>query len=877
MALPASASQIVGKNGRPESQPVGIAPSLGTAAGYAVLGNSTITNTGLSIINGNLGLSPGTSVTGFPPGIVNGTQHVTDAAAGQAQLDLGTAYTNLSQTIDVDLTGQNLGGLTLIPGVYGFSSSAQLTGTLTLNAQGDPNSVFIFLIGSTLTTASNSIVHVINGGSNCNVFWKVGSSATLGTATAFVGNILALTNITLNTSANVKGRLLARNGAVTLDTNNVSLPICSSTTTTLLSATTIIIGGNVTDTATVTGGAGVPTGTVIFEVSPDGITFFTLGVTKTLVGGVATSDSYTPLSAGTYYFQAVYSGDGDYPGSRSGNTAEPLVVNPLGPVKVASVTTTLLSATTITIGGNITDTATVTGGAGVPTGTVIFEVSPDGITFAALGVTKTLVGGVATSDSYTPALAGTYYFRAVYSGDASYNGSQSGNTAEPLVVNPLVPVKVASVTATLLSATTITIGDNITDTATVTGTGVTPTGTVIFKVSPDGITFAAFGATKTLNGSGHATSDSYTPALAGTYYFLAVYSGDANYNGSQSGNTAEPLVVNPLVPGKTASSTATLLSATTITVGDNITDTATVTGTGVTPTGTVIFKVSPDGVTFTAFGATKTLNGSGHATSDSYTPALAGTYYFLAVYSGDTNYNGSQSGNTAEPLIVLAAVIPVIPPVAGKADSATATLLSATTIITGGNITDTATVTSGAGGTPTGTVIFEVSPDGITFTALGTAKTLDGSGHATSDSNTPALAGTYYFLAVYSGDANYNSSQSANTAEPLVVVDPTPPPAPIPVPTPIPTPTPAPCPPVPCPCPSIIVPEPIAGIVTGAVASVPEPSGAANEYNLYIKIVSTGQMVWVAAKTTDFPTLLTVGTTLTGNLNHSRGWWILIK
>jgi hypothetical protein len=722
----------------------------------------------LSIINGNLGLSPGTSVTGFPPGIVNGTQHVTDAAAGQAQLDLGTAYTNLSQTIDVDLTGQNLGGLTLIPGVYGFSSSAQLTGTLTLNAQGDPNSVFIFLIGSTLTTASNSIVHVINGGSNCNVFWKVGSSATLGTATAFVGNILALTNITLNTSANVKGRLLARNGAVTLDTNNVSLPICSSTTTTLLSATTIIIGGNVTDTATVTGGAGVPTGTVIFEVSPDGITFFTLGVTKTLVGGVATSDSYTPLSAGTYYFQAVYSGDGDYPGSRSGNTAEPLVVNPLGPVKVASVTATLLSATTITIGGNITDTATVTGGAGVPTGTVIFEVSPDGITFAALGVTKTLVGGVATSDSYTP-------------------------------------------------------------------------------------------------------------ALAGTYYFLAVYSGDANYNGSQSGNTAEPLVVNPLVPGKTASSTATLLSATTITVGDNITDTATVTGTGVTPTGTVIFKVSPDGVTFTAFGATKTLNGSGHATSDSYTPALAGTYYFLAVYSGDTNYNGSQSGNTAEPLIVLAAVIPVIPPVAGKADSATATLLSATTIITGGNITDTATVTSGAGGTPTGTVIFEVSPDGITFTALGTAKTLDGSGHATSDSNTPALAGTYYFLAVYSGDANYNSSQSANTAEPLVVVDPTPPPAPIPVPTPIPTPTPAPCPPVPCPCPSIIVPEPIAGIVTGAVASIPESSGAANEYNLYIKIVSTGQMVWVAAKTTDFPTLLTVGTTLTGNLNHSRGWWILIK
>ena len=310
---------------------------------------------------------------------------------------------------------------------------------------------------------------------------------------------------------------------------------------------------------------------------------------------------------------------------------------------------------------------------------------------------------------------------------------------------------------------------------------------------------------------------------------------------------------------KAASVTATLLSATTITIGGNITDTATVTGGAGVPTGTVIFKVSLDGATFTTIGANKTLNGSGQATSDSYTPALAGTYYFLAVYSGDANYDGSQSGNTAEPLIVLAAVTAAVTPVIVKADSATATLLSATTITSGGNITDTATVTSVAGVTPTGTVIFEVSPDGITFTALGTAKTLDGSGQTTSDSYTPALAGTYYFLAVYSGDANYNNSQSGNTAEPLVVVNPTP--TPTPPTTQIPTPTPTPCPPVPSSCTSTIVPEPIAGIVTGVVASVPEPSGATNEYNLYIKIVSTGQMVWVAAKTTAFPALLTIGTT----------------
>ncbi|HJX36745.1 MAG TPA: ice-binding family protein, partial [Dehalococcoidales bacterium] len=138
MALPASASQIAGKtNGRPESpQGVGTAPTLGLAAGYAVLGASAITNTGNSVINGNLGLSPGTSVTGFPPGIVNGTQHVTDTAAANAQSALVTAYNALtSQSAgSVDLTGQDLGGLTLTPGVYRFSSSAGLTGTLTLNA-----------------------------------------------------------------------------------------------------------------------------------------------------------------------------------------------------------------------------------------------------------------------------------------------------------------------------------------------------------------------------------------------------------------------------------------------------------------------------------------------------------------------------------------------------------------------------------------------------------------------------------------------------------------------------------------------------------------------------------------------------------------------
>ena len=197
-----------------------LAQTLGTAASFGVLGGSTVTNTGPSVVTGNLGVSPGSAVTGFPPGIVTppGTIHSNDAVASQAQNDVTTAFNSLAgAACDTDLTGQDLGGKTLVPGVYCFSTSAQLTGALTLSGAG----TYIFKTGSTVTTASNSSVVLINGASSCNVFWQVGSSATLGTTTAFAGNILALTSITLNTGANVSGGLYARNGAVTLDSNNV--------------------------------------------------------------------------------------------------------------------------------------------------------------------------------------------------------------------------------------------------------------------------------------------------------------------------------------------------------------------------------------------------------------------------------------------------------------------------------------------------------------------------------------------------------------------------------------------------------------------------------------------------------------------------------
>jgi serine protease AprX len=203
-----------------------ITPSLGLASTYAVLGGSTVTNTGATIVNGNLGVSPGTAVTGFGPGkIVDGTRQGSLAAL-TAQLGVVAAYTGLTLQIcpsGNDLTGQNLGGKTLAPGVYCFSSSAQLTGILTLDAQNDPNAVFVFKMGSTLTTASAASVVMTNGGSPSNVFWQVGSSATLGTNTVFMGNIIALTSITLTTGTVVTGRALARNGAVTMDTNTVGL------------------------------------------------------------------------------------------------------------------------------------------------------------------------------------------------------------------------------------------------------------------------------------------------------------------------------------------------------------------------------------------------------------------------------------------------------------------------------------------------------------------------------------------------------------------------------------------------------------------------------------------------------------------------------
>jgi hypothetical protein len=199
---------------------------LGTANNYAVLAGSAITSTGPTVINGGLGLTPGSSVTGGP--VVNGSYDVDNAAAVQAQNDLTTAYNQAAGLAPLqNLSGQDLGGMTLTPGVYKFDSSAYLTGTLTLNCLGDPDAVFVFQIGSSLITASGSSVVTINDPSpttaGMSVFWQVTSSATLGTGTDFEGNILALTSITDDGGSTVDGRLLAQNGAVSLGNTTINI------------------------------------------------------------------------------------------------------------------------------------------------------------------------------------------------------------------------------------------------------------------------------------------------------------------------------------------------------------------------------------------------------------------------------------------------------------------------------------------------------------------------------------------------------------------------------------------------------------------------------------------------------------------------------
>jgi len=201
---------------------------LGTASGFAVLAGSGITNTGSTTVTGDLGTYPTTTITGVGSLTINGTNHAGDAVTQQAKTDLVTGYKTAAGEGPPSAITADLGGQNLSPGVYNSASSIGLTGTLILNAHGKQNATFVFQAGSTLTTASASSVKLVNGARACNVYWQVGSSATLGTGSSFRGSILAHDSITVTTGTTVHGRVLARNGAVTLDTDTIHISTCAA-------------------------------------------------------------------------------------------------------------------------------------------------------------------------------------------------------------------------------------------------------------------------------------------------------------------------------------------------------------------------------------------------------------------------------------------------------------------------------------------------------------------------------------------------------------------------------------------------------------------------------------------------------------------------
>lgn len=328
---------------RAAESPVG----LGTAASYVVLGGQTVTNTGPSVLHGDLGVSPGSANTGFPPGIVLGATHAGDAAAGQAQSDLTIAYDNAAGRAPTASKAGDLVGQTLPGGVYKSTGPLALSGTLTLDGQHNPDSVFIFQIASTLITASASRVSLVNGAQACHVFWQVGSSATLGTHSSFTGTILALTSITVTTGTVIHGRALARNGAVTLDDNTITRPTCittppptTTTTTTTSPPTTTTTPPTTTPPPTTT----TPPSTTTTTTPPPTTTTTTTGPPTTTPPTTTTGPTTGPSTTAT--------------------TTGPPTTTTTGPMTTTGLTPTTTSTSTAGIGPS--GTVGSGGGSGFP-------------------------------------------------------------------------------------------------------------------------------------------------------------------------------------------------------------------------------------------------------------------------------------------------------------------------------------------------------------------------------------------------------------------------------------------------------------------------------------------------------------------------------
>ncbi len=549
-----------------------------------------MTNTGSTTITGNLGVSPGTAVTGFPPGTVTGgTIHLNDASATQAQSDVTTAFNAIAGTAcDVDLTGQNLGGLTLTPGVYCFASSAQLTGTLTLNALGNPNALFIFKIGSSLTTASNSSVQVINGGNNCNVFWQVGSSATLGTSTSFVGNILALTSITLTTGANVSGRVLARNGAVTIDTSNVTIcppaGVCPVITVNPAILPNGVIGTPYSQTVSAVGGTAPYTFTVSSGALPTGLT---LNASTGAISG-------TPNTPGTFNFTITATDANACPGSR------PYTIVMAGPATCPVITVNPATLPPGVIDTPYSQTISATGGTAPYTFTLTSGALPNGLT---LDATTGIISG-------TPTTAGLFSFTIRATDANSCPGSRPYSMVIPVVpICPFITVNPATLPSGVIGTPY---------NQTITATGGTPpyTFTVSAGALPPGLTLNA--TTGVISG---------TPTVAGQFSFTITATDANGCPGSRAYTIGIPSAPNcPII----SVSPPVLPPAV---VGVFYSQSVSASGGTAPYTFTISSGALPPGLTLTAT--------SGGTALVSGTPTVAGTFNFTITATDANGCTGS--------------------------------------------------------------------------------------------------------------------------------------------------------------------------------------------------------------------------------------------
>jgi hypothetical protein len=387
--------------GIPDAGASQAAVDLGTAAPFAVLAGTTVTNTGASVISGDVGVSTGSAITGFPPAIViGGSLHANDAVAIQAKSDLTTAYTTTAGLPSTQTISADLGGTELVSGVYKAPSSMGLTGTVTLNGQGDADSVFIFQAGSTLTANVGSTVALVNGAQACNVFWQVGSSATIYSSTTFAGTVMASVSITLGTGASVAGRVLAGSGAVTLNDNLITVPTCADTTpTTTVTPVTTVGSSPTTPTTTATGAPTAASGTTPAPPTVTGIT----PTTGPASGGTTVTITGTGFVPGG---TTVTIGPGAATGVSCPSATSCTATTPPGSPGQVGVTATTAGLTSSTVGTpSFTYVAAVTTSEVIPTG------APQTGAGGAAGSDGPLLIGMGAAVLLAAVLASTQAFR----------------------------------------------------------------------------------------------------------------------------------------------------------------------------------------------------------------------------------------------------------------------------------------------------------------------------------------------------------------------------------------------------------------------------------------------------------------------------------